>query len=125
MTPADTEARLQCYSCGASLEALSLPLSRRDLCPECSRDLHCCRMCESWDPNVPKQCREDDAEEVMDKEKANFCDWFIPAAGRYDGAGAGEHARAERKLSALFGGDGDSSGDDDDLTRAAEDLFRR
>jgi len=115
---------LECYRCGASLAALSLPLSRQDLCPDCGHYLHACRMCVNYDPSVPKQCREDDAEEVFDKEKPNFCDWFEPATGRFDRSAAGRHAQAERRLAALFGDGQDADEDDDSLKRAAEDLFR-
>lgn len=116
---------LQCYRCGSSLAALSLPLSRQDQCPECSHYLHVCRMCRDYDPRVPKQCREDDAEEVTDKEKPNFCDWFVPAEQRFDDAAAAERARAEQRLDSLFGEAPAEQGDEDDaLTRAARDLFR-
>jgi hypothetical protein len=117
---------LSCHRCGGSLCALSLPLSRRDLCPECSAELHVCRMCEFYDPAVPKQCREDDAEEVMDKERANFCDWFRPSPDAFDAARAKKAARAEGELAALFGEDGADSRDEgvDDALREAEKLFR-
>ena len=49
---------LICYRCGASLESLSLPLSRQDECPSCTVYVHVCRMCKYYDPQVPKQCRE-------------------------------------------------------------------
>ena len=118
-------AELQCYRCGASLAALSLPLSRQDLCPGCSHYLHVCRMCRHFDPRVPKQCREDDAEEVMDKDKPNFCDWFEPAPGRHDAGKAADAARAEVRLAALFGDAADEGeGGDDAARRAADDLFR-
>ena len=55
-----------CYRCGTSLAALSLPLSRQDQCPECGNYVHVCKMCTFFDVHVPKQCREDDAEEVED-----------------------------------------------------------
>ena len=55
--------KLVCYRCGASLAALSLPFSRYDECPSCTRPLRVCRMCNYFAPEVPKQCREDDAEE--------------------------------------------------------------
>lgn len=115
---------IQCFSCGASLEALTLPLSRQDQCPGCGRDLHVCRLCVHFDRNVPRQCREDDAEDVTDKEKLNFCDWFEAAAGRFDAEGAGAAARAGRQLDALFSGDGEADDEDDPARRAAEDLFR-
>ena len=70
---------LHCWRCGAVLRALSLPLSRLDECPDCSMHLHVCRMCTHFDPGVARQCREDDAEEVRDKERDNLCDYFVPS----------------------------------------------
>jgi hypothetical protein len=117
-------AELRCFRCGATLEALSLPLSRRDACPSCSMHLHVCRMCRFFDPAVPKQCREDDAEEVTEKERANFCDWFLPDPDSFDPVRASRSAAAEAKLAALFGEAAEPAGDDDDLLNKAEDLFR-
>ena len=69
---------LSCWRCGHSLEDLSLPLSRRDQCPECAIDLHVCRMCTQFDSEVPRACREDDAEEI--KEKVMVAGGFRPPA---------------------------------------------
>lgn len=115
---------LQCYRCGASLEALSLPISRQDECPECSAYLHVCRMCRFYDANVAKQCTEDDAEEVMQKERSNFCDWFKPGAGVFDPARAAAESRARGELGTLFGEEEDREPEDDALLRKAEDLFK-
>ena len=115
---------LSCYRCGASLARLSLPLSRRDECPECSAHLHVCRMCRFFDVNVPKQCREDDAEEVIDKEKVNFCEWFVPSPDAFDPVRAGKAARARSELEALFGDEPAASEGPDELTSRAEDLFK-
>jgi hypothetical protein len=60
-------------------------------------------MCRSWDRTRPKQCREEDAEEVRDKERANFCDWFKPRSGAFDAAGAAAEAAAKSALEGLFG----------------------
>jgi hypothetical protein len=46
---------IACFRCGASLAALSLPLSRRDECPECTASLHVCRMCRHFDPAAVNQ----------------------------------------------------------------------
>ena len=35
-------------------------------------------MCVEYDPAVAKHCREPTAEEVADKQQANFCDFFRP-----------------------------------------------
>ncbi|MDH5345913.1 MAG: hypothetical protein OEW59_09135 [Gammaproteobacteria bacterium] len=115
---------LRCYRCGATLEALSLPLSRRDECPDCTAPVHVCRMCVFYDKSVPKQCREDDAEEVSDKEKANFCEWYEPSATVFDPARLNAASRARADLVALFGEEACDKPATDELTRAAEDLFK-
>ena len=118
---------LVCYSCGVSLEALSLPWSREEVCPSCARYIHCCRMCEFFDPAVAEQCREDDAEEVTKKDSANFCAYFQPAAARYAGRQSIDQERAISELDALFGDgpeDSTDSADKDDPLQDAEDLFR-
>ena len=129
---------LACYNCGTDLAGLSLPISRRDLCPSCSVHLHVCRMCEHFDASVIGQCREEDAEEVLEKERVNFCEWFSPSEGRYDANRAGRQQAAEEALAALFGdarSDGESSGpssgpssgqsaSEDDALSEAEKLFR-
>ena len=93
----------RCFRCGASLAQLSLPFTRRDQCPDCGIDLHVCRMCVHFDPKAPAQCREDDAEDVKEKELANFCEHFEPSADAFDAGrkSAGDEALAA--LEALFG----------------------
>jgi len=115
---------LSCFRCGASLEKLTLPLSQRDECPECTIHLHVCLMCEFFDPDVPKKCREDDAEEVVDKEKMNFCEWFRPNSEAFDPVRAGKAAKARSELDALFGGKVESGSEPDGLASKAEDLFK-
>ena len=98
---------IACYRCGASLSELSLPLSRRDQCPECTADLHVCKMCIHFDTTVPRQCREDGAEDVTEKERANFCDWFKPSADAFDPKRRADADAARNALDELFGGGGD------------------
>lgn len=94
---------IACYRCGASLGDLSLPFSRRDQCPDCNADLHICKMCVFYDRTVPRQCREDGAEDVTEKERANFCDWFKPSESAFDASGKSEADAARDELAALFG----------------------
>ena len=114
---------LSCYRCGASLAELPLPLGRLDECPVCSVQLHCCRMCRFYAPQRPRQCIEDDAEEVREKFRANFCDYFKPSAEAHDPRYASSDARARNQLDALFG-DGDAGDDNAGGPPAAEDLFK-
>jgi hypothetical protein len=111
---------LVCWKCGASLAALSLPLSRLDACKQCSAELHVCKLCEWYSIAVAKHCREPIAEEVRDKERANFCDYFKPREDAYSNAAqsAAELARAE--LEALFGGGASASA----ATPSAEERAR-
>jgi len=95
---------LVCWKCGASLEELSLPLLRLDECPQCHAELHACKMCEWYSIAVAKHCRETVAEEVKDKERANFCDYFKPKQDAYLVVGVDAASKAKTELDALFGG---------------------
>ena len=115
---------IACFRCGASLASLSLPLSQRDECPDCSAHLHVCRMCRHFDPAAVNQCLEDDAEEVREKERVNFCEWFVPAEDAFGADARAEADRARQSLDALFG-DGDGPAEDADAALSeAEKLFR-
>ncbi len=94
---------LVCFRCGESLAQLTLPLSRRDQCPQCSVDLHVCKMCTHFDKHVPRQCREDGAEDVTEKERPNYCDWFVPGSAAFDTQRKSEADAARSALDALFG----------------------
>ena len=113
-----------CYRCGASLAHLTLPLSRQDECRECRNYLHVCRMCRHFDPQVPRQCREDDAEEVREKEQLNFCDWFVASETAYDPDRKGEEDNARAALDALFDDSGDNETTPDEQLSEAEKLFK-
>jgi hypothetical protein len=84
------------------LEALSLPFSRQDECPECSNYLHVCKMCVHYDAHVPRQCREDGAEDVKDKDRLNFCDWYKPSDAAFNAGRKDEEDQAKAALDALF-----------------------
>ena len=94
---------LVCWQCGASLASLSLPLLRLDVCKSCNAELHVCKLCEFYDVGKAKHCREPIAEEVRDKERANFCDYFKPRAGAYSGKRQSDAERARSELEKLFG----------------------
>lgn len=111
-----------CYRCGESLAALSLPFSRQDVCPACENYLHVCKMCRYFDPGVPRQCREDDAEDVTEKERLNFCDYYSPSEQAFDATRKSESDVARAQLDSLFG-DGDAVEPTSDAS-AAEDLFK-
>ena len=97
------KSELQCWKCGQALEDLILPLSRRDTCRTCGAELHVCRMCKHYDSRVAGRCREERAEDVADKERANFCDFFSPRAGAHDQRTTVKSEGAKQELDALFG----------------------
>lgn len=65
-----------CHSCKKSL-SLDRSVGRRDVCPFCKADIHCCLNCRFYDRTAPKRCNEPVAESVKEKAKANFCNYFV------------------------------------------------
>ncbi len=55
---------------------------RQDSCPGCRASTHCCLNCTHYDSSRYNECTEPVADRVVDKEKANFCDYFKPGAGK-------------------------------------------
>jgi hypothetical protein len=94
---------LVCWKCGAALAALTLPLSRRDECARCRAELHVCKMCTDYDVRIAKHCREPTAEEVSDKEHANFCDFFQPRAAAFTPKDVSAEEKSRLELERLFG----------------------
>jgi hypothetical protein len=67
----------QCFSCK---QALGLKpgafVGRRDTCHNCDSDIHVCYNCKHYDLKSYNECREPQAERVIEKDKSNFCDYF-------------------------------------------------
>lgn len=66
----------QCWSCGQNLT--DLDYGRGDTCPKCGRDTRVCKGCIFYDLHSNNQCREPQADRVVEKERSNFCDYFKP-----------------------------------------------
>ena len=68
---------LQCFKCGKALsDTYKIMVSRSDTCPSCRADLRCCKMCQFYDLKAYNECRESNADRIVEKEKANFCDYY-------------------------------------------------
>jgi len=69
------ETMKQCHKCLNNLE-IEPPVGRREVCPFCGADLHCCLNCVHYSIGVYNDCREPQAERIIVKERSNFCDFF-------------------------------------------------
>ncbi len=72
---------MNCVFCGSRNDVIG-PVSRSATCENCGRDLRCCRQCKYYDPHAYNDCREVSAERIRDKERANFCDFFLPRGSK-------------------------------------------
>jgi len=73
-----------CYKCGEVLKFDGV-VGRRDCCPKCDSNVHCCKGCGFHDQNSYNECREPSADVVKDKEASNFCDYFSLGSSKTEG----------------------------------------
>jgi hypothetical protein len=91
-----------CYACKKEL-SIDRHVSRKDTCPSCDADLHCCLNCSYFDSHISKQCREPVAELVNGKSKSNYCDFFVFGDSRpTDNAEDTAAKKARKALNSLF-----------------------
>ena len=77
-----------CHNCGEEWTLTGQP-GRGESCLRCRADLRVCLNCAHYDRRVAEQCREQQAELVLEKHQGNFCEYFdfarrdwTPKAGR-------------------------------------------
>lgn len=90
---------IRCSFCDKEIEVNGTVI-RSDTCPHCGRDLRCCMQCKFYDLGSYNECKEVSAERVVDKERANFCDYFIIKGARENVSG--KEAMAKQALEDLF-----------------------
>ncbi len=96
------EKKMNCSFCHEALD-IAGKVSRQDNCPHCNRDLRCCKQCKFFDPSAYNECREVVAERITDKERANYCDYFLLRGSKKKGSGSANRAKdAKRALEDLF-----------------------
>ena len=92
-----------CIFCGSGLP--NEKVYRTSLCESCGSPVKVCLNCSFYSPGAHWDCHESIPEAVREKDKANFCDYFVLATEAGEGAGkrksAGDEARS--KLDNLFG----------------------
>lgn len=68
---------IHCYKCQTVLNLIAENnIPRSEECPKCLSDLRVCKMCSFYDPQSYNECREPAADRIVEKEKANYCDYF-------------------------------------------------
>ena len=88
-----------CHACGAKNET-GERVGRRDTCVKCNADLHVCLNCGFYDFKAYNECREPQADRVLEKDRSNFCDYF--SAGGSGSKGMKQEDDAKKKLENLF-----------------------
>lgn len=111
---------MQCWKCGAELKNLLLPFSRYEECSKCRADLHACLGCRHYDPAAADACREDRADFTLDKDKANFCDFFTVHTKAYKPRDTAAAQKARAALAEMFGEDLSADEVDSGLTDQTE-----
>ena len=94
---------IQCWNCGKELKNLLLPFSRYEECSYCNADLHVCIACKNYEPSISDACKEDRADFVLDKDRANFCDYFKVNSRAYKKQDNSKARKERAKLAELFG----------------------
>lgn len=97
------QEKLVCWKCGVTLDGVPMPIRRHSNCLSCYAELHCCRMCASYDTRLISRCSDERADSPENKESANFCEFFEPRPGAHDFSQDKSAEKAKAELAALFG----------------------
>jgi hypothetical protein len=104
-------AAFQCHVCGTPVR-YDEPIPRDAECEGCRTDVRSCVNCRHYDVRMNNQCRETQADPVVDKKRRNFCEYFYFSREPFvaGGSGASKESEARAKLEAMFGGGSKTSG---------------
>ena len=92
---------MECVFCGEKIP-INVKVGRSDTCPHCQHDLRCCKQCKFFDPGAYNECKEVMAERIVDKERSNFCDYFVPRGSKMVSGSLNRTREAKEALEALF-----------------------
>jgi hypothetical protein len=93
--------RIVCHACSADAE-LEDPIGRSTRCARCGAELRCCLNCRFYDLSSYNECAEPNAERILEKDRANFCDYFSPSAAPRTAAAPANKPDGLTELEKLF-----------------------
>ncbi len=91
----------KCHKCLKDLE-IKTPVGRREICPFCGSDLYCCLNCVHYYIGAYNDCREPQAERVIEKDRSNYCDFFVFRDSEIGGKGKDPGESVKTKMESLF-----------------------
>ncbi len=91
----------RCHACLNVLE-IKTPAGRTETCPFCGADLHCCLNCAHYHVGSYNDCREPQAERVIEKDRSNFCEFFVFKDSPMTENGKDPAKAAKAKIESLF-----------------------
>ncbi len=93
-----------CTFCGAAVEN-PREVYRNSTCPGCGKDLKICLNCRFYSAGAHWDCTETIDEPVRDKDRANFCTFFVFRDSARGAAPKNKAEGARKNLDRLFGND--------------------
>ncbi len=90
---------MNCAFCEKEISIVD-KVGRSDTCPHCGRDLRCCKQCKFYHSSAYNECMEVLAERIIDKERSNSCEYFIPKGSSQETVNRKQDAKDA--LEALF-----------------------
>jgi len=81
-----------CYYCGVAVPS-DRTIGFNETCPVCGKDMHVCASCDFFKLGAHWDCRETIDASVEDKEKRNYCDFFVVAPQYFQQTAGSQTAR--------------------------------
>ena len=97
-------------------------MARGDECPTCGAASKVCLNCRLYDINAHHQCKENNAEWVREKDRSNFCDYFIANGLTHQ---KDKNTETMSKLDSLFSKHPDPNSESKPKIDSLEDLFKK
>ncbi len=92
-----------CYKCQSPIDIkVGHKAHRSDVCDHCNTSIKCCKNCTHYLPSAYNECKENQAERVLEKEKANFCEFFTMRNSSLSNQESQIKLDQKAKLAALF-----------------------